>query len=288
LSRQAQEILQQVYQTLQQQTDSDLKATGLRHLGKAFRRVGKLDESRQVLEESLKLAEYPTAKSSILLELGNTERALGNRAKTIGKKQEAQKHARAAIQFYQQAASDSRGQLQAQLNQLSLFVETGQWSEAGALWPIIQQDLANLPPSRTAIYARLNFAQSLTCLHPDIDTTAFSCVSKVRQAQRPAIEPPSWQAIAQILATARQQAQSLQDKRAESYALGQLGGLYELTQQLSEAQTLTQQALLLAETLTSPDIRYRWEWQLGRLLKKQGDIKRTILCELFQWITHKN
>jgi CHAT domain-containing protein len=273
LSRQAQEILQQVYQTLQQQTDSNLKATGLRHLGKAFRRVGKLDESQQVLEESLKLAEHPTAKSSVLLELGNTELALRNRAKAIGKKQEEQKHAQAAIKFYQQAASDSSGQLQAQLNQLSLLVETEQWSEVGALWPKIEQAIAILPPSRTAIYARLNFAQSLTCLQPNIDTTAFSCISKVRQPQRPAIEPPSWQAIAQILAIARQQAQSLQDKRAEAYALGQLGGLYELTQQWLEAQTLTQQALLLAETLQAPDIRYRWEWQLGRLLKKQGDIK---------------
>jgi hypothetical protein len=49
--------------------------------------------------------------------------------------------------------------------------------------------------------------------------------------------------------------------------------LYELTQQWSDAQNLTQQALLQVETLQAPDIRYRWEWQLGRLLEKQGDIK---------------
>jgi hypothetical protein len=35
----------------------------------------------------------------------------------------------------------------------------------------------------------------------------------------------------------------------------------------------TQQALFQVETLQAPDIRYRWEWQLGRLLEKQGDIK---------------
>jgi len=281
LSYQAQELLQQVYQNLQQQPDSKLKATGLRHLGNALRRVGELEESKRVLEESLKLAELPKAKSLALLELGNTERALGNRALAIALQQEAQKHTQSAIQFYQQAAFVSSGQLQAQLNQLSLLVETGQWSKAGELSPKIQQSLANLPPSRTAIYARLNLARSLTCLQPGIDTDTLSCIISTRQEklkeqrpqQSPAIETPSWQEIAQILATALQQAQSLQDRTAESYALGQLGGLYELTQQWSEAQNLTQQALLQVETLQAPDIRYRWEWQLGRLLEKQGDIK---------------
>jgi tetratricopeptide (TPR) repeat protein len=130
LSYQAEEILQQVYQNLQQQPNSDLKATGLRHLGNALRRVGELEESRRVLEQSLKLAEQPKVKSLALLELGNTERALGNRALAIDKEQDAQKHTQAAIHFYQQAASVSSEQLQAQLNQLSLWVETGQGSQA--------------------------------------------------------------------------------------------------------------------------------------------------------------
>jgi hypothetical protein len=30
------------------------------------------------------------------------------------------------------------------------------------------------------------------------------------------------------------------------------------------------------ETVQAPDIRYRWEWQLGRLLEKQGDIKEQL------------
>ena len=248
LSYQAEELLQQVYQNLQQQPNSDLKATSLRHLGNAFRRVGKLEPSKQVLVESLTLAERPKVKSLTRLELGNTERALANRALAIGKEQEAQQHTQAAIEFYQQAASVSSGQLQAQLNQLSLLVETGQGSKAMELLPKIQQAIANLPPSRTAIYAQLNLARSLTCLLPGINTDTLSCVSSTRQEklkeQRPqqstAIEPPSWQAIAQILATAVQQAQSLQDRRAESYALGQLGGLYELSEQWSEAQNLTQ------------------------------------------------
>ncbi|MBE9039962.1 CHAT domain-containing protein, partial [Oscillatoriales cyanobacterium LEGE 11467] len=41
--------------------------------------------------------------------------------------------------------------------------------------------------------------------------------------------------------------------------------------QFSQAQTLTRQALLLVEAIQAPDIRYRWEWQLGRLWDRQGD-----------------
>lgn len=281
LSYQAEYLLQQVDQNLQQQPGSKLKAIGLRHLGNAYRRIGELEESWRVLKESLSLAEQPKAKSLALLELGNTERALGNRALAIALEQEARKHTQAAIQFYQQAASVSSGQLQAQLNQLSLLVETGQGSKAGELWPKIQQAIASLPPSRTAVYARLNLARSLTCLQPGIDTGTLSCISRTRQEklkehraeQSSAIGTSSWQEIGQILTAAVQQAQGLQDRRAESYALGQLGGLFELSKQWSEAQNLTQKALFLIETLQAPDIRYRWEWQLGRLLKKQEDIK---------------
>jgi hypothetical protein len=63
----------------------------------------------------------------------------------------------------------------------------------------------------------------------------------------------------------------LEDQRAQAYALGYLGGIYEQTTQWSNAQKLTQQALILAQAINAPDIGYRWQWQLGRILKGQGD-----------------
>jgi len=45
---------------------------------------------------------------------------------------------------------------------------------------------------------------------------------------------------------------------------------------LSSAQDLTQQALILAQAINASDIGYRWQWQLGRLLKAQGDVKGAI------------
>jgi CHAT domain-containing protein len=287
LSTQAEAELQTVEQILQHQSNPDLKATGLQSLGQALRRVGNLTKSQEVLQKSWQVAkefQLSRAEGSALLELGNTERALGNRAIAIGKQEDEQNHTQAAIEFYQQAANSPALRLQAHLNLLSLLIETGKWSEAARLGSTIQQSIASLPPSRINIYARLNFARSLTCLQPEIDADALSCISRDRkeklkeQLPEPSLgtAPPSSQEIAQILATAVQQARTLKDRTAESYALGQLGGLYELTKQLSTAQDLTQQALLLAEEIQAPDIRYQWEWQLGRLLEKQGNRKKAI------------
>jgi CHAT domain-containing protein len=287
LSSQAEAELLRIEQILQQQSDPNLKVTGLQSLGQALRRVGNLTKSQEVLQKSWQVAkEFQLSRSegSTLLELGNTERALGNRAIALGKEEDEKKHTQAASAFYQQAADSPTLRLQAQLNLLSLLVETGKWSEAAKLGAIIQPSIASLPLSRTTIYAQLNFARSLTCLQPDIDTNAISCISRDRKEklkehlpeQSLATASLSTPEIASILATAVQQARSLKDRTAESYVLGQLGGLYELTEQLSAAQDLTQQALLLAEEIQAPDIRYQWEWQLGRLLEKQGNRKKAI------------
>jgi CHAT domain-containing protein len=251
LYRQAQKTLEQVNQTLQKQPDSALKAIGLRSLGNVFRVVGNLTASRQVLEQSRDVAmRSPSAQaiSDTLLSLGNTARA--------------QQDTEAAFKFYQQAVTASASpstRIQAQLNQLSLLLETEQWNAAQALWPQIQPQIADLPPSRTAVYARINFAQGLRQLkqHTSTDT-------------------PSWQDISQLLAIAVQQARDLADQRAISYALGNLGELYEQTQQWSEAEDLTQQALFLAQIINATDIAYRWQWQLGRLLRNQGNIQKAI------------
>lgn len=242
--RRALTTLTQVNQTLQKQPDSLIKAAGLRSLGNILRLVGDLDQSQQVLQQSLSIAQKLKSPQDIgdaLFNLGNTARS--------------QQDTKAALGFYQKAAITTGSlpiKIHAQLNQLSLLLDTEQWLAAQALWPQIQAQIVNLPPSRTAVYARINFAQSLMKLR---------------------ITPSS---IAQLLATTVHQAKSLKDSRAEAYALGSLGGLYEQTEQWSSAQDLTQQALLNVQAINAPEIAYRWQWQLGRLLKVQGDLRGAI------------
>ena len=71
-------------------------------------------------------------------------------------------------------------------------------------------------------------------------------------------------------------AEAIGDKRALSYALGYEGELYEDEKKYDEALTLTRKAVLLAQTLNSPDALYRWEWQTGRLLRAKHENEAAI------------
>ncbi|WP_334987891.1 CHAT domain-containing protein [Nostoc sp.] len=139
------------------------------------------------------------------------------------------------------------------------FIDKNNLQDALALSSQIQLEISNLPPSRASVYTGIKFAQTLAELK-----------------QKTTSDTPSWLDIAQQLSNAIKQAQNLQDRRAESYAMGTLGELYEKTGQFSEAQDLTEKSLFIAQSINASDIAYQWQWQLGRILKKKGDIKSAI------------
>ncbi|MBD2181465.1 CHAT domain-containing protein [Aerosakkonema funiforme] len=275
LYRRARKILEEVEVSLQTQPNSLVKATGLRSLANSLRAIGELEKSRQLLQESLIVAQElrsPAAISAAQFSLGNTNRALANRAKYLENTASAKTEVQAAISAYQQAAETSNSpimRVQAQVNQLSLLVEERQFSEAENLRSQIH--LEQLPVSRRSVFARINFAQSLAKLgngESEINNRDLQQTLQLPLANN--------QEIAQILAKAVQEARSIKDTRAESFALGNLGALYELAHQAKEAENLTQQALVLAQAINAADVYYRWQWQLGRLLKTQGDEKGAI------------
>jgi CHAT domain-containing protein len=250
LYRQARNTLTESIELLQNQPNSQLKATALRSLGNVLRVVGDLEASRQILQQSLTVAQAIQslqAQADILIGLGNTARASGD--------------IKAALEFYKLAVSTSNLpsiQVQAKLHQLSILLEEKQLDAALTLSEQIQSQIANLPESRTGIYAQIQLAESLI---------------KLGKATGKIV---NYQDIAQLLAASVRRGKNLGDRRVESYALGILGGVYEETQQLSDALLMTQQALFLAQTIAAPDIAYRWQWQLGILLKKQGNISGAI------------
>jgi CHAT domain-containing protein len=254
LYRRARTTLEQINQKLQSQDDLLVKATGFRSLGATLQVVGDLNQSEEVLKQSLAISEQlnlPQEISATLFSLGNTARALGNTS--------------VALEYYQKAAAiapSNNAKLQAELNQLSLLVETQQWSSVSALLPQIKSQLNDSNPSRSSVYNRVNLAQSL--MKYAISNRGESDLN---------LE------IAKILATGLQHSRSLKDQRAESYALGTLGKLYEQQQQWQEAQNLTEQALQLAQAIDDSYISYQWEWQLGRIYKVLGDIPKAIASE---------
>lgn len=261
-------ILEKTLKQLQAQSDATVKSIGLEILGTALQALGDLNKSKELLEQSLVISqqlekEQPiiaSKTSTTLLSLGNTLAAL--------------KQIDAALERYQQAATSPNilNRTEAQLNQLSLLIKTQRPKCSSTincrkaeknnqkiitLIPQIQVNLENLTPSREAIYARVNFASSLLKLSSSNNEIKITTV-------------------AQLLATAVQQARTLQDVRAEALALGQLGGLYEHSTQWQEAKKLTDQALTIAQNINAPDITALLQWQLGRILKQQNQFPEAI------------
>ncbi|MFN6465599.1 MAG: CHAT domain-containing protein [Nostoc sp. DedVER02] len=243
LYRQEISLLQSLTTDLQKQPDSLAKAASFRNLGEALALAGDIDRAKKHLQQSLEIAgklQSPENIATAYLSLGNLAYIPGSSIE--------QKHT--ALTYYEKAAVSSTtatSKIPSQLNCLRLLIELEQWPAAQALYPEIQSQIANLPLGRSAIYAQVNLAQRLL---------------EMRQK----FPEPNPEKIAKILAVARQQAQQLQDVRSESFVLGNLGHLYELSQQWSIAQDLTTQALNLSQSIQASDIAYRWQWQLGRIL----------------------
>ncbi len=244
--RRARKLLEQTQQKLEEQSNPLLKAQILRSLGTTLQTIGNLNQSQEVLETSLAIANklnLPEEQAATLFSLGNTAKL----------KEDYQ----GAIAFYQQAAAITRQpmtKVETQLNLLNSLIFTEQQQDTEVLLAQIKADLAQLSPSRPAIYAKVNLAENLIELQEkNTDSAKYSAE------------------IENLLQEALKQARELQDRRTESSALGTLGNFYEQQKQWSIAQDVTKQALNLAQTLNAADISYQWQWQLGRILQNQGD-----------------
>ena len=242
--------LEAVNQRLAALPDSEIKVTGLRNLGIALQVTGDLEGSREALFQSAEIARQIGAT----IELSATYSSLGATAAEWGDPD-------AALIFYEeaeQAALNASELVQAQLGQLRLYLDHDQPAAAVALAPSLYQQLTALSPSRTSVYDTVNFIASLAKL-------------EARSGQ-----PIPIRAQGELLAKAVQAARSLKDPQAESHALSQWGALYTRTNQWQEALDLTDQSLRIARTHQSDDIVAQSAWQLGRLLKQQGQKQEAI------------
>ena len=289
LLSQARATVEQVEQTLES-LSAHIQTRGWRSLGDVLRTVGDLDNSQQLLEKSLNIAQQlnsPQEISATWLSLGNTFWTLGNlerdRRETTSNSNFLPWYCESAIppdealKFYQKAEKayerslvafpSSSMAIKAQLNRLSLLVETGKLT--AAVQELHKIDLSSLPPSRTSVYGQINLARNLACL---------------RQKQSLSGDIPSWSEIDELLDLASRDAEKLEDKYALSYALGNRGGLYEYLagqnsqdqQKLHAALKMTSEALLLAQPSEAPSIAYQWQWQLGRLFEFKGEREKAI------------
>lgn len=232
--------------------DSSLKGSALKSLGDVFQITGDLKRAQEALQKSIQIAERVNDSglmSSALLSLGNAYRRLSVDDLAIDAYGEAA-----------QMATNPLTEATAALNELALLIRVERWDAIEIRVSTAVSLTKSLEPSRAGIYAQVNLATSLQKLLQA--SVRFEEVSVSLDTN----------AIAEILSIAIGNAKAINDQRAEAYALGQLGALYEQTQQLDHALELTSQALRLSQRLNADEITYRWQWQQGRLLKMQAAV----------------
>ena len=287
--RRSQKIFDQIEQSLQKEENLEIKVAGLRSLGDVKRANGDLNNSKKLLEQSLEVAQKlgsPEQESATLLSLGNTEFFFGRRSqlrntvngdnpspfncgritkKPHTKNTKAINYYQNSAKYYQKSASKSTSKLsevQAKLNYLRALLELQQQPKVEELRSL-QTEVDSLNPSPSAVYAKVNFAQSLVCFaeqeNPNQENTQ-----------------PDLENIARLLTKAMKQAKELGDARSISYALGNIARVYEYNKQWEIAREYTESALSFAQSINASDIKYQWEWQLGRILLKQGDSQGAI------------
>jgi CHAT domain-containing protein len=277
--RRARKLLTQMTRSLPVQPITLLHLKSWQELGHLLQLMGDLELAQNALQQSLTIAERLPASPMLDLE---RSRSLLQWAET----KRLMNQLDLALPLYEQAIAiaPAEAKLSAQTLALSAFIQAHRWQATQQLWqqlqPLLdaqsnaqssaQPSIVN-PASRklTTLYAQIHLAQNWM---KQIELAQSSDPALDRSSQQSLQQSltalPSIQQMAQLLSHAIAQAQALHNRRAESYAMGTLGRLYEQTQQFSHAQSVTQTALLLAQQVNAIDIAYQWKWQQGRLFSK--------------------
>jgi CHAT domain-containing protein len=254
--RQALVLLRSIDTKLQTEPNSPLKVRGLLSLGNTLKSLrvltvksNRLDRdlnigAKETLDRALKMAielqEFELA-AQINLSLANTLELLGDR--------------QAASQKYRETIANDRNlplaKIQAKISLYRLEADRYSQLQTLKLAAEIERELDLLPVSRSSIYTYINIAKIIQKTQPNYF------------ADRPLLLK-----VNDLLNTAIARSRTIKDKRSEAQAIGTLGSLYRSIGQNLSAKQLTEQALLIAESLPAPDIAYRLHWQHGQIITK--------------------
>ncbi|MGK7946369.1 MAG: CHAT domain-containing protein, partial [Microcystaceae cyanobacterium] len=233
-------LLNPLYHQQKNQPDSSLKADIHRLYGEIAHAMGQDKLSQDLLQQSLTIA----YNSQDQAQIASSELSLVN----INQFQD---------KYSQQTPLSV--DLLALINQFSSNVEQNQVKDAQRLIPEIEAKIKQLSPSRSLIYAQINYALSLHQLSQKESNLNLSLSASINH-----------------LNDALKTAQTIGDQRGEAYSLGYLGYLYENQKQWSNALNITQKALSLSQQLQSSDLIYQWQWQLGRILQHQNQKEQAL------------
>ncbi len=266
------------------------EVAALGSLGDAYRLRGEADRAIFYLNQGLDKArtlQQPIYLISMLNSLGNAHSSLAqlNFRRALSARQIEEE--RDAVEFEFRARENNEKALNYLQESMTLAQENGDRpselralmsalpayyrSPEGEEWTSsLQQAISiadSLPISQEKVYALIDLAKFVQLsANPSPMSAGRQCLI---QTSNPQAEALLLQAIAS--------AQEIRNRRAESFALGELGHLYECQLDSERALELTRQAQLAADQeLEARDSLYLWQWQLGRIFKSQNQLQEAI------------
>jgi CHAT domain-containing protein len=260
-------------------------------LGEAYRLRGNYEQAENALENSRVIAEEiqnPVYLTSVLNSLGNThvnlalvryrqatsaqergDTATASRLIEAGLEEDQQ-----ALQAFQQGLAITEQPASRLRLTLSTIAPAFRVNQPDLALDLLQQArslLPTLPNSQEKTYAAIDLAHLLQPI-PPVEVQATSGEPLETNLRTGCFSPAVEAEAAELLQQAVQIAKQIADSRSESFAVGELGHIYECRKDYQQALELTQQARWAAEQdLKSKDSLYLWEWQTGRILIQQGN-----------------
>lgn len=229
--------------------DEQLAAQIAGSLGNAFLLSNRTDEARDLLEKAVTM-ERSEGRLEAASVAGNN---LGNLLASQGKYE-------AAITVYKQAVLDAQvagnneQAVKGSVNIVRAMVENGRDKEALNSLQQVTKQAESLSPSHEKAYVLISIGR----LYSRLASSPEASSSKTGKLAYHTLE------------IAADTAELINDSRAMSYAYGYRGELDEKAGRIDEAMLSTNKALHHLRSTTAPEIRYRWQWQEGRLLRAKG------------------
>ncbi|OYD88939.1 hypothetical protein CDG77_20995 [Nostoc sp. 'Peltigera membranacea cyanobiont' 213] len=156
--------------------------------------------------------------------------------------------------------NDVAGEMRSHLQIIPIYYRKNAPTEAATSLQQAINLLERLPENRRRVYATIDLVHLLEPITSEAKSFRISC-----------LKPDTLVKATTLLNQAVTIAHRIEDFRAESFALGELGHIYECRQEYSKALEFTHKARLAAEQgLKAQDSLYLWEWQTGRILQALG------------------
>lgn len=302
--RKAMTTLQVALKLSEQIGDRSQTAVILGRLGNAAFALGQSDAAVEHLTKALSLAREAKQSAMVAVLLND----LGN-AQTLARQLTEAIDVYAESRTLANQTAQSALAVTALINMATAFLQNQQYGEAQQKFDLAYLEAKALEDSHTKVYGFLNIGLGYDDLRAAVTSpkmiaeaerqfasntrgltlgagptaqqaspTTVGQVSKPStQSSVPSPASPAGKSLAQQATDSFQQAADaavrLEDLRAEAYALGYLGALFEKERRYEDALKLTRKAVFAAQKADASDSLYQWHWQTARLLRATGNME---------------